>query len=198
MASWLGVWSDLLPFADAPGTVERMSGERSSRNPLGAGSLAADLVFDAAWLTAALARDEGNGPGAAQAGQIAERAESLSIANAAAFAAANEQLRAAAAGTSDWFLLKLALGNAASLPGAICEAAADLALLAADLARTGEAARRVDYIAIAELAAAAARASALLVRTNLTTTEEDIQVSATHAAVRLAAGAARSAAVTLD
>ena len=74
--------------------------------------------------------------------------------------------------------------------GAICESACDLALLSADLADTGDPARRADYVAVAQLSAAAAHSAALLVRTNLTIGDDDSRLGVAGAA---AADAARAA-----
>jgi hypothetical protein len=166
-----------------------------SRGPLGAGSLAANVVAEAASLVVTLARSAGDGPSAAQAGRIETRAAMLARSNDEAFAAATTQLEAAASGTADGFLLTLSLGDAAALPRVICETAADLALLAAELSESGDSARRVDFVAIAELAAAAANASALLVRTNLTIADDDWRVTSANVAAAQASDAARRAAL---
>ena len=100
-------------------------------DPLGAGSLAANVVAQAAMLLAALAHEEGDGGTAAQAQRIGMRAGVLSISNDAAFARATRQLLAAATGEGDGFWLEVALGEAAATPRVICETACDLAMLAA-------------------------------------------------------------------
>jgi len=164
--------------------------------PLGAGSLAANLVSNAASLIASLARAAGDGGSAAQAGRIGRRARVLSESNDVAFRVALGQLEAASIGDADGFRLTLALGDAAAVPLAICEVASDLTLLAADLADSGDSARRVDYIGIAGLSAAASSASALLVRSNLTVTEDDWRLSCADAAATLAAEAGRRAALS--
>jgi hypothetical protein len=166
----------------------------ASRTPLGAGSLAANVVAQAALLIAALARESGDGATAAQAQRIAARAGVLSLANDAAFSAATRQLAAATRGEGDAFGLEVALAKAAATPRVICEAACDLALLAAELADTGDGSRRADHIAIAQLSAAAASSSALLVRTNLAVGEDYWRLSAANAAAAEAARAAQRAA----
>jgi hypothetical protein len=171
-----------------------MSADTPSRGPLGAGSLAANVVAEAGLLMAALAREAGDGAVAAQAGRIAARATMLSLANDAAFAAATHQLAASSRGEGDGFGLELALADAAATPGAICEAACDLALLSSELAASGEAARRADYVALAQLSAAAASSAAVLVRTNLTIGEDDRRLAAATAAAVEAARAAQRAA----
>ncbi|HEY1480837.1 MAG TPA: hypothetical protein VGF46_12440 [Gaiellales bacterium] len=162
--------------------------------PRGAGSLAANVVAEAATLIVALAREAGDGATAAQAARIGARAGVLSLTNDVAFGAALAHLRATAGGRGDGFLLTRSLGEAAALPGVICETAADLALLAAALAERGDSSRRADFAGIAELAAAASRAAALLVRSNLTVSGDDARlVSATAAAAEASAAAHRAA-----
>ena len=167
--------------------------ERSPR-PLGAGSLAANVVSQAAVLIAALAREAGDGAAAAQAQRIGARAGVLSISNDAAFAAALRQLAAVADGQGDAFGLEIALGEAAATPRVICETACDLALLAAGLAESGDGSRRADYVGIAQLSAAAASSAALLVRTNLAVGDDDWRLGAATSAAAEAARAAQRAA----
>jgi hypothetical protein len=162
--------------------------------PLGAGSLAANIVAQSALLLAALARESGDGATAAQAERIAARAGVLSVANDEAFTAATLQLAATARGEGDAFGLEVALAQAAATPRVICEAACDLALLSAEVADTGDGSRRADRIAIAQLSAAAASSAALLVRTNLTIGEDDWRLSSANAAAVDAARAAQRAA----
>ena len=162
--------------------------------PLGAGSLAANVVAQSALLMAALARESGDGATAAQAQRIAARAGVLSLANDAAFSAATLQLAATVRGEGDAFGLEVALAEAAATPGVICEAACDLALLSAEVADTGDGSKRADHIAIAQLSAAAASSAALLVRTNLTIGEDDWRLSSANAAAVEAARAAQRAA----
>ena len=119
-----------------------------SHDPLGAGSLAANVIAQAAMLVAALAHADGDGGTAAQAQRIGTRAGVLSISNDAAFARATKQLVAAATGEGDGFWLEVALGEAAATPRVICETACDLALLAAYLADTCDGVRRADYVGI--------------------------------------------------
>jgi hypothetical protein len=169
--------------------------DATARSPLGAGSLAANVVAQSAMLIVALAREAGDGASAAQAQRIGARAGVLSASNDAAFAAAIDQLEAAAHGEGDGFLLTLALGDAAALPRVICETASDLALLAAELATSGDSARRADYVGIAQLSAAAAETSALLVRTNLTISDDDWRLTSANSAAAQASEAARRAAL---
>lgn len=159
--------------------------------PLGAGGLAANVVAQGAMLIVVLARAAGNGAAAAQAQSLCTRAGVLSVSNDEAFAAALQQLAALEEGEGDGFWLAVALGHAAGLPGVICETACDLALLAAELAESGDVARRADYVGIAQLAAAAAGTAALLVRTNLVISEDDWRLSTANAAATDAARAAQ-------
>jgi hypothetical protein len=162
--------------------------------PLGAGSLAANVVAQSALLMAALAHESGDGATAAQAQRIAARAGALSVANDEAFSAATLQLAATARGEGDAFGLEVALAEAAATPRVICEAACDLALLSAEIADTGDGSKRADYMAIAQLSAAAASSAALLVRTNLTIGEDDWRLSSANAAAVEATRAAQRAA----
>ena len=161
-------------------------------SPLGAGSLAANVVAHGATLIAVLARDAGKGAAAAQAGRIRARAGVLATTNDIAFAAAMRHLDAAARGDGDGIWLALALGDAAGVALVIAETSADLALLAADLASLVDGSRRVDCIGISRLAAAAASCAALLVSVNLVVGEGDGRLAA---AVEAANQAARAAAI---
>ena len=169
----------------------RPDGTGTTRHePLGAGSLAANVVAQAAMLLAALAHEEGDGGTAAQAQRIGTRAGVLSVSNDAAFARATQQLLAAATGEGDGFWLEVTLGEAAATPRVICETACDLALLAAYLAERCNGVRRADYVGIAHLSAAAASASAVLVRTNLVIADDDWRLMAASGAAAEAAHAA--------
>ena len=161
-------------------------------SPLGAGGLAANVVAHGATMIAILARDAGNGAAAAQAGRIRARAGVLATTNDIAFAAAMRHLDAAARGDGDGIWLALALGDAAGVLRVIAETAADLALLAADLASLVDGSRRVDCIGISQLAAAAASCAALLVRENLVVGEGDGRLAAAIEAANEAARAAAS------
>jgi hypothetical protein len=158
--------------------------------PLGAGSLAANVVAQAAMLIAALAHAEGDGGTAAQAQRVGIRAGVLSISNDEAFASATQQLVAAATGEGDGFRLEVALGEAAATPRVICDTACDLALLAAHLAHTCDGTRRADYVGVAHLSAAAASAAAVLVRSNLVIADDDWRLLRASAAASDAAVAA--------
>jgi hypothetical protein len=176
--------------ADQPDEPQPGEIAESPRDPLGAGSLAANVVGQAAMLVAALAHEDGDGGTAAQAQRIGRRAGVLSISNDAAFASATQQLVAAATGEGDGFWLEVALGEAAATPRVICETACDLALLAAHLADTCDGVRRADYVGIAHLSAAAASAAALLVRSNLVIADDDWRLRTASAAAAEAARAA--------
>jgi hypothetical protein len=165
----------------------------AGRNPLGACSLAANVVAQAAMLIAALAREAGDEATAAEAQSIGTRAGVLSVSNDVAFAAATQQLVAAATGEDAGFWLEIALSDAASTPTVICATARDLAVLAAELAQTGDVTRRADYVGIAQLAAAAASSAALLVRTNLVISDDDWRLSETNTSAAEAARAAQRA-----
>ena len=166
----------------------------SDVRPLGAGSLAANVIAQGAVLVAALAHEEGEGATAAQARRIGTRAGVLAVSNDAAFATATHELLTAVRGEGDGFWLEVALVDAAVTSRAICEVACDLALLAAHLAHSCDGARRADYVGIAQLAAAAASSAALLVRSNLVVSDKDWQLGAASAAAAEASRVAQRAA----
>jgi hypothetical protein len=179
--------------ANEPSKSETGETRESQQAPLGAGSLAANVVAQAAMLVAALAHEDGDGGIAAQAQRIGARAGVLSISNDAAFAAATRQLVAAATGEGDGFRLEVALAEAAATPRVICETACDLAQLAAHLAHTCDGVRRADYIGVAHLSAAAASSAAVLVRSNLVIGDDDWRLMSASGAAADAARAALSA-----
>jgi hypothetical protein len=175
---------------DNPSTAEPAAPQTAPAGPLGAGSLAANVVAQGAMLVAALAHEDGDGATAAQALRIGTRAGGLSTANDAAFASAMRQLVATATGEADGFRLEVALGEAAATPRVICDTACDLALLAAHLAHTCDGSRRADYVGVAHLSAAAASAAAVLVRSNLVIADDDWRLMRASAAASDAAMAA--------
>jgi hypothetical protein len=179
--------------ADEPSKPESGETRELDQAPLGAGSLAANVVAQAAMLVAALAHEDGDGGMAAQARRIGTRAGVLAISNDAAFAAATRQLVAAATGEGDGFRLEVALAEAAATPREICETACDLAELAAHLAHTCDGVRRADYIGVAHLSAAAASSAAVLVRSNLVISDDDWRLMSASTAAADAARAALSA-----
>jgi formiminotetrahydrofolate cyclodeaminase len=154
----------------------------------GGGSAAALVGALAAALCAKVARLSDDGGSLAQAEALRRRLSSLAPEDAAAFAAALEQLR----DRQDDFALGRALAEAADVPLRIAEACADVAELAAALARTGRADIQSDARAASVLAAAGARASQLLVEANLGAAPGDERVGRAR---QLAEGAAAAAAV---
>lgn len=86
-----------------------------------------------------------------------------------------------------------ALATAADVPLSLAEAAADVALLAADATECADGASRADAAAAAALAAGAARAAAKLVGINLSTQPGDERIAAAQRAVEAADAAARQA-----
>jgi formiminotetrahydrofolate cyclodeaminase len=161
-----------------------------------AGSAAAIVGAIAAAVVGKAARRSGDQGAAAQASALSDRLARLSALDADVFAAALEALRQATersegdAGGSDSrdFQLGVALDQAAAVPLAIAEAAADVALLAGTVGRAEGSELREDAAAAALLAAGAARAAAHLVSINLAS-RPDIQAKA-RAAVAAAAAVA--------
>jgi len=147
-------------------------------------SFAASLVAKAA------VRSEGWSDSAgsrAQAVDLRDRLLSLAAADSEAYGAALDALERR---ESD---LGQALGAAAEAPLAIAEAAADVALLAADATERADGAARADAAAAAVLAAGAARAAAKLVAINLSTQPGDERIAAAERACNTADTAAREA-----
>jgi formiminotetrahydrofolate cyclodeaminase len=149
----------------------------------GAGYVAAVGVAMAAGLVAMGARlSAGSWPEAralaAQAEKLRDRATPLAEMNAEAYEYAVAALRgkkaAGSAGASSRDdQLAGALERAAWIPLKICEAASDVAALAASVAERGEPALRADLIVAALIAHASAQAAATLIEVNLTTTAGD-------------------------
>jgi formiminotetrahydrofolate cyclodeaminase len=162
------------------------------------GSAAAVVAAVAAAVVAKAARRSENRGAATQALALTDRLTKLAALDADVFAAALAALREAtgrgeleASGSeSRDFQLGRTLDEAAAVPLAIAEAAADVALLAAEVARAEGSELREDAAAAAQLAAGAARAAAHLVSINLASRPE-IQAKA-RAAVAAAAAAADS------
>lgn len=160
----------------------------ASRQPAPAGgSTAAFVGAMAAALCAKVARISGDGGALAQAEALKRRLAALAPEDAAAFAAALEQLREHRGD----FDLGRALAQAADIPLQIAEACADVADLAAALAESGKADLQPDARTAAVLAAAATRSAALLVEANLGATPADKRVGRARALAEGAAAAAR-------
>lgn len=146
----------------------------------GAGFSSAVTVAMAAGLVTMTARrslevwPEGAGA-AAQAERLRKRVIPLAEENVAAYRKAVGLLRGddlADVQHRD-FELSRSLEEAARIPLAIGEAAADVAALAADVAEYGEPSVRADAATAGALALAGARGAAILVEVNLTTTSGD-------------------------
>jgi formiminotetrahydrofolate cyclodeaminase len=154
-------------------------------------AIAAAVVAKAAWR----ANDQGS---AAQGLALAGRLTKLASLDADVFAVALGALKEAterrevneAGSDSRDFQLGRTLQQAAAVPLAIAEAAADVALLAAEVARSGESELREDAAAAAMLAEGAARAAAHLVSINLASRPGD--ETAARAAAAVAARAAET------
>jgi methenyltetrahydrofolate cyclohydrolase len=119
--------------------------------------------------------DDANGI-SAQALTIRHRAAPLAAADAEAWEAASEALRAAAEGdgsTEGGGALEAALDRAAAIPLEVAELGADVAALAGLVAENCDPRYRPDAAAAAALAAGAARAAAHLVEVNLAVHKED-------------------------
>jgi formiminotetrahydrofolate cyclodeaminase len=146
----------------------------------GAGFSSAVTVAMAAGLVTMTARrslevwPEGAGA-AAQAERLRKRVIPLAEENVAAYRKAVGMLRGDDLADTQHrdFELSRSLEEAARIPLAIGEAAADVAALAADVAEYGEPSVRADAATAGALALAGARGAAILVEVNLTTTSGD-------------------------
>jgi methenyltetrahydrofolate cyclohydrolase len=141
----------------------------------GGGSAAAAVVAFAAALTEKAARlSRASWPHSAgaivQARMLRERATPLAERDAEVL---REAIAALSVPSSE---LGPALTRAAAVPLLIAEAAADVALLAREVAEQGDAEVRGDAVTAAVLADAGARAAAHLVEINLSSTREDERV----------------------
>jgi methenyltetrahydrofolate cyclohydrolase len=171
----------------------------SSETPGGGSALALALAAAAAVLgmaARASAPDWDDAAGiAAQADALRSRAAALVDADAEAYAHALEARDAAAelpADRRDWEVGR-AFAAAAEPPLAIARIAADVAELAAIVARDGDARFHVDAGIAAVVAAAAARGGLALVRVNLTTLADDPRLGEAAGLARAAEDAAARA-----
>jgi formiminotetrahydrofolate cyclodeaminase len=160
-----------------------------------AGSAAAIVAAVAAAVVAKAAWRANNVGAAAQALALAGRLKALAVLDADVFAVALVALRQVQergetgepASESRDFRLGRTLEQAAAVPLAIVEAAADVALLASEVARgTADSELREDAVSAAMLAGGAARAASHLVSINLAARPDD--AAAAHAAVAAALG----------
>jgi glutamate formiminotransferase/formiminotetrahydrofolate cyclodeaminase len=153
-----------------------------------AGAMAAALVG----LVARASRDWPEAPGvAAQAAALEDRLLGLADEDAAAFADALAELRAAD-GESRRSGLGPALLRATDVPLAIADACADVAALAALARDQGRPAVRPDAVVARELAVAATRGAAQLVNANLATRPGDDRSLRATAATRAAEATAET------
>jgi formiminotetrahydrofolate cyclodeaminase len=148
--------------------LDRIASDKDS--PAG-GSVAAIAVAMAAGLVALAARLARDWP---QASEVVEQAEALrstvtplALADADAYAKVLEALRLPRGSAARERTVAAALSEAADVPLAVAEAAAEVATIAALVARAGSAPLRGDAVVAAELALAGARGAAELVAINL-------------------------------
>jgi methenyltetrahydrofolate cyclohydrolase len=160
------------------------------------GSVAALTATMAAGLVAQVARQStevwpaAHGA-AAQAETLRARAAPLAQLDADAYSHAVTTLRAPPGerGEQRDFAIADALRQAADIPLAVVDCAADISALAAEVARRGSADHRADAIVAAVLAHAAARGAAHLVAINLSMTADDERAHRARAALALASEA---------
>jgi formiminotetrahydrofolate cyclodeaminase len=163
--------------------------------PGGGSALAFAASIAAAAVTMA-ARVSDLGALAAQAEALRARAEPLAELDAETYRAALD-VRAHAkdlpAERRDWAIGQ-AFARAAEPPLEIGRVAADIAELAAELARNGSPAIRADAVAAASIAAGVARGAVAMVEVNLTATADDPRIAEVRRLAELAATAAQRAA----
>jgi formiminotetrahydrofolate cyclodeaminase len=150
-------------------------------------------AFAAALVAKAASRSDGwsGAPGArSQAADLRDRLLELSAKNALVYESALDALEQPGSDLAD------ALAEAADVPLALAETAADVALLAASAAECADGPSRPDAAAAAALAAGAARAAAKLISVNLAMMPGDERLVAAERAVEAADDAARSAFVS--
>jgi formiminotetrahydrofolate cyclodeaminase len=172
--------------------------EQMASAPLGpaGGSVAALAATMAASVVAHVARrsvdawPQARGA-AAQAEALRARGAPLAQLDADAYIHAVATLRAppGKGGERRDFAIANALREAADIPLAIADFAADVSALAAEVARLGSADHRADALVAAVLAQAAARGAAHLVAINLSMSPEDERLRRARAAVALASAA---------
>ena len=139
------------------------------------------------------ARFAGDDAAAERAAALRAQGMRLAEADAAGYAPVLEAVRLPRDTPDREARLHAALARAADVPLAIAEAAADVALLAADATERADGAVRADAAAAAVLAAGAARAAAKLVGINLSTQPGDERIAAAERACDTADTAAREA-----
>jgi formiminotetrahydrofolate cyclodeaminase len=157
------------------------------------GSAAALAGAIAAAVTTKVARLSGQDGLAAQGLALRSRLVELAPADADAFLDARRALAEAEGGGDERrdFNLGRKLDRASALPIEIAEACADVAALAAELARTGDPDAQPDAAVAAVLAAAAAHAAVRLVEVNLAMGVDDPRAARARAAARTASDAAQ-------
>jgi formiminotetrahydrofolate cyclodeaminase len=174
--------------ADASELAELISSDEAV--PASGWVAGVSAAFAAALVVKAAVRSKGwsDSAGArAQAIDLRDRLLALATQDVAAYERALDALERRDEGLAG------ALAAAADAPLALAEAAADVALLAADATERADGAARADAAAAAALAAGAARAAAKLVAINLSTQPGDERVAAAGRAVDAAHDAARQA-----
>jgi formiminotetrahydrofolate cyclodeaminase len=134
-----------------------------------------------------------SGAAAAQAEALRDRLAPLAHADALAYEQALAAMRSPQATGQEQrdFEIRQALELAAAIPQAIAEAAADVAALGALVAEHGNPRVRPDTLTGVLLAAAAARAAAVLVEVNLATLPGDARAEASQRAAAAAEADAR-------
>lgn len=176
----LGVWLDELATAEpTPGS----------------GAALGYTVAAAAAVVAMAARASGAAGLAAQADSLRERTASLAQLDVDAYAhalAVRESTSELAPEKRDWEIGR-SFARAAEPPLEIARAAADVAELAAELARSGHPRTGPDVQAAAALAAGVARGAVALVAANLTAVENDERVDEARRLAEAAADSARTA-----
>jgi formiminotetrahydrofolate cyclodeaminase len=165
---------------------------------MGAGAVAAATAANAASLAEMVSRASVDmWPEAAdvagQAHALRTWAMQLAQVNMEVYGSAKEALTSAYAGGGETDSLQDSLGEAMEVPLRIAELAAEVAMLAARAAESGDYDLRPDAAAAGALAAASARAASHLVSINLTAAPGDPRTGAARAAAEDAEAQCRAA-----
>src|SRR5919204_5106230 len=197
MAAVSAAFEDLLELP-VEELLERLASEAPTPGAGAVAALTAAMAAGLVGMVASASPEWGESRAAnAQAQALRRRLGPLAAANAEAYQLALESLTLPEdmAPEVRSFTIQQALGRAAAEPLRIAAAAADVALLAAEVAERCEPALRPDATVAAVLAGGSARAAAHLVEINLTTTAEDPRVVNAQA---IAAAASETAVRLLD
>lgn len=169
--------------------VDRLLEAMAARTPAPGGGAAAGLACALGAALAAMgARFAGRDEDASRADELRERALALAEADAAGYMPVLAALQLPRDRPDRSERLSAALATAAEVPLGIAETAAEVAILAREVARAGKPGLTGDALTGADLASAAARAAARLVTIDLEGAPSNPRLARARAAVERAAG----------